>query len=248
MAFVKTSLFVLLSILSIHFFGCTDKMDEDDFSKINQVLEDEKEDKAKNEFSFLALGDSYTVGQGVATDKTWPRQLSTRLVKDGVNLSVEIVARTGWTTGDLLGALNNNQNASDRYDLVSLLIGVNNQYQGRSISEFESQFEQLLKLAIGLAGNDADKVFVLSIPDYGVTPFGQSGNPEEISAELKEFNRLKKETSEEYGVTYFNITDISQKASSDLTLLAADQLHPSAIMYAMWVGRIESNIVSILID
>ena len=248
MDFVKMRLFLLLSMLSIQFFGCADKMDEDDFSDINQVLEDEEEDNAENEFSYLALGDSYTVGQGVATDKTWPRQLSARLVEDGVSLSVEIVARTGWTTGDLLGALNNNQNTLGRYDLVSLLIGVNNQYQGRSINEFKTEFEQLLKLAIGLAGNDPDKVFVLSIPDYGVTPFGQSGNPDEVSAELKEFNQLKKEIVGAYGVNYFNVTDISQKASSDLTLLADDQLHPSAIMYEMWVGRIKSSIVSILIN
>ncbi len=248
MDFVKTRLFLLLSILSIQFFGCEDKMDEDDFSDINQILEDEKEDNAENKFSYLALGDSYTIGQGVAIDKNWPRQLSTSLVADGVNLSVEIVARTGWTTGDLLGALNNNQNTSGKYDLVSLLIGVNNQYQGRSISEYEAEFEQLLKLAIALAGNDPDKVFVLSIPDYSVTPLAQSGNPDEISTELKEFNQLKKEIVQAYGVNYFNITDISQKASSDLTLLADDQLHPSAIMYEMWVGRIKSNIVSILIE
>lgn len=246
MDFFKIRLFLLFSILSIQFFGCTDKMDEDDFSNINQVLENKVENNAQNEFSYLALGDSYTIGQGVATDETWPRQLATRLVEDDVNLSVEIVARTGWTTRDLLGALNNNQNLSGRYDLVSLLIGVNNQYQGKSISDFEAEFEQLLKLAIALTGNDSDRVFVLSIPDYSVTPFGQSGNPEEISAELKEFNQRKKEIVQEYGVNYFNITDISQRASSDLTLLADDQLHPSAIMYEMWVGRIKSNIVSIL--
>lgn len=207
---------------------------------------DENTESNTQSFSFLALGDSYTVGQGVTIDESWPRQLSMQLVEEGVSLSVEIVASTGWTTGDLLRALENNQNSTSRYSLVSLLIGVNNQYQGRSIVEFTSDFEKLLNQAISLAGGDKKKVFVLSIPDYGVTPFGQSGDPEKISEELTEFNRLKKEISGSFGVNYFNITDISQKASSDLTLLADDQLHPSGIMYEMWVGRIKSKIASLL--
>ena len=186
---------------------------------------------------FLALGDSYTIGESVAEVQRWPVQLIHALKKQGYTCSdPDIVAVTGWRTDDLKKGLNSGRLSSD-YNLVSLLIGVNNQYQGKSVSEYEREFDGLLKMAIGHAGGDASKVFVLSIPDYGFTPFGKNRQVE-ISTGIDAFNAVNETIAEKNGVTYIHITDISRLGLKYPDLVAADGLHPSGKMYGLWVERI----------
>lgn len=186
---------------------------------------------------FLALGDSYTIGESVAEDQRWPAQLIYALMQKGFTChKPEIVAVTGWRTDNLKQAIKS-RNLSKNYNLVSLLIGVNNQYQGKSIEEYKIQFEDLLEIAIEHAGGDKSKVFVLSIPDYGYTPFGQNKR-KEISEQIDAFNSANKSITEKKGVTYVNITDISRQGLEDPELVAEDGLHPSGKMYALWVERI----------
>lgn len=220
--------------------------DDDVMDEVNDPVENEDTTSDSGAVTFLALGDSYTIGQGVAVDDTWPEQLEAKLLLAGFDVETEIVARSGWTTGDLLAALKGGQNSASQYGLVSLLIGVNNQYQGKSIDEFEIEFDQLLNKAVSLASNRAERVFVLSIPDYSVTPFAQADDPDNIQSELEQFNARKKQITASYGVKYFDITDLSRRAANDLSLLASDQLHPSADMYTLWVSRIESQVTDLI--
>lgn len=181
---------------------------------------------------FLALGDSYTIGESVAEDERWPNQLADRL-----NIPrPKIIATTGWRTDQLRAAIEADQLSSD-YDLVSLLIGVNNQYQGKPAQQYEVEFEGLLKKAIELAGGQAQRVFVVSIPDYGFTPFGKAKHAT-ITPQLNEFNAINKRIADQYKVAYFNITDISREGLAKPELVAADGLHPSGKMYRLWVDLI----------
>lgn len=186
---------------------------------------------------FLALGDSYTIGESVAEVQRWPEQLTKALSKKGYLIEKpQIVAVTGWRTDQLKNALLA-KGLSHDYDLVSLLIGVNNQYQGRNISEYEREFGELLELAIKHASGDATKVFVLSIPDYGFTPFGRAKRGE-ISRDIDAFNDVNRSITIKHSVTYIDITEISRKGLQDQDLVAADGLHPSGKMYALWVEKI----------
>lgn len=185
----------------------------------------------------LALGDSYTIGQGVPVADRFPVQLRAKLTDAGIPVdTMQIIAKTGWTTADLKSAIGNAQLAADTFELVTLLIGVNNQFRGFPLSGYEPEFSELLELAIRFAGNRPERVFVLSIPDYAVTPFGQNRpNPAQISQEIDAFNAANRALTESRGVQYFDITPISREALGDLSLLASDQLHPSGKMYARWV-------------
>jgi lysophospholipase L1-like esterase len=186
---------------------------------------------------YLALGDSYTIGESVSGNERWPVQLAEALRKKGRSIeSPRIIATTGWRTDNLKNAINIAQ-LKDEYGLVSLLIGVNNQYQGKPVEQFTSEFEDLLKTAIKLAGGKKENVFVVSIPDYGYTPFGKP-KQEKISKELDEYNSISRTITEKYGVKYFYITDISRKGLEDPSLVAADGLHPSGKMYSAWVDLI----------
>ena len=199
-------------------------------------------------FSYLALGDSYTIGQSVEEDQRWPVQLAAELGNQGVSVRPPIiVARTGWTTTALMNAIENDDNLGNQYDMVSLLIGVNNQFQGRSVESFVPEFEALLQRSIRLAGNNPQRVFVLSIPDYGVTLFGSSRGPF-VSRSIDEYNAVVEATCKEYQVRYFNITPISREAASDLALLASDNLHPSGKMYKRWVDLIAADVKQLLIE
>lgn len=184
---------------------------------------------------YLALGDSYTIGQQVEIHERFPVQLVDSLRNRGYNMrDAHITARTGWTCRDLQTAIAN-ENFTDTYDLVSLCIGVNNQYQGGTAEQYRQPFRQLLEQAIDLAGGDTSKVFVVSIPDYGVTPFAANMNPSQIAQEIDAFNAVNLEVSDSLNVTYFNITPISRQAETDQTLTANDGLHPSGKMYRLWV-------------
>src|SRR5688572_12843768 len=185
------------------------------------------------QLKYLALGDSYTIGESVAEDQRWPVQLVKEFKARGKNFSnPKIIATTGWRTDDLKNAIIKENPARD-YDLVSLLIGVNNQYQGKSVDTYAPEFEELLRMAIQFAGGDKSKVFVVSIPDYGFTPFGKE-KQEKITKELSDYNRVNKDIADKLGVKYFNITDVSRKGFEDPELVANDGLHPSGKMYSEW--------------
>ncbi len=195
--------------------------------------------------SYLALGDSYTIGQGVLPNERYPNLLADTLEQLGIPMhKPQIIAQTGWTTANLITAINNAQ-INTTFDFVSLLIGVNNQYQHKPIAEYQQQFEQLLQKAIVFANNDTSKVVVLSIPDYGYTPFGQA-NQATISAQIAEFNAINKAIANVYGVQYFDITPISQQALLQPNLVATDELHPSGEMYKQWVALMIDDVKELL--
>jgi len=188
---------------------------------------------------YLALGDSYTIGEGVEEKERFPEQLATDLSKDGFEVHTEIIARTGWTTDELWQGIES-RDLNPPYDLVTLLVGVNNQYRGRNVDEYRLEFEQLLDNAITLAGSDPSRVLVLSIPDWGVTPYARAAGASSalISTQIDEFNGVNKELANEKGASYVDVTGISRQAAGDSSLLAEDGLHPSAIMYAKWIELI----------
>lgn len=186
---------------------------------------------------YLALGDSYTIGESVAEQDRWPNQLAAALQAKGKAIDPPtIIATTGWRTDNLKNAIDIAR-LKPEYDLVSLLIGVNNQYQGKPLDVFKVEFEELLNTAIRLAKGDKAHVFVVSIPDYGYTPFGKS-KQEKISRELDAFNAASEEIAKKYGVRYVYITDISRKGLEQPDLVASDELHPSGKMYKAWVDVI----------
>ena len=194
----------------------------------------------------MALGDSYTIGESVAESERWPVQLAARMVAEGIPMKdPKIIAKTGWRTDDLMKAIKADDELLESYDLVSLLIGVNNQYQGKTVESFIPEFEELLQKAIALAGGKKENVFVVSIPDYGKTPFG-AAKEEQIEKELNAYNKASKAIAKEYGVQYFNITPISRRAKNDLSLVADDKLHPSGKMYTAWVDLIDEKVEKIL--
>lgn len=190
--------------------------------------------------NFLALGDSYTIGQSVPENERWPVQLMNALSGSGFQTGeLRIIAQTGWRTDNLKNAINQ-QLPLNGFNVVSLLIGVNNQYQGGTPQAYAPQFEDLLSQAIALAGYNLSGVFVLSIPDYAFTPFG-NGNPA-ISQQIDAFNQVNRNISSLFGVTYIDITPISRNGLSNPALIAGDGLHPSGLMYSLWVEEIMKKV------
>jgi lysophospholipase L1-like esterase len=183
---------------------------------------------------YLALGDSYTIGTSVTEGERYPVQTAGLLRAGGINLDPpDIIATNGWTTANLLNAISQSK-FSNNYTAVSLLIGVNNQYQGRSLDEYNQEFNQLLQRAIQYAGGRADHVFVLSVPDYSVTPFARGSDTAKIAAQIDAFNRVNKSVSDSHKVNYLDVTGESRKAGTDRTLIASDSLHFSGKEYAIW--------------
>lgn len=194
--------------------------------------------------TYLALGDSYTIGASVSEQERFPEQLTGMLQADRISvLTPDIIATSGWTTGDLINALNTNP-PTKKYSFVTLLIGVNNQYQGRSLEEYKTQFTGLLTKAISYADNIKNHLFVLSIPDYSVTPFGLWRDTLKIAQEIDQFNEANKNISLAAGVHYVDITPISREAKNDPTLIAGDGLHPSGAQYYRWDKLLEPMIVN----
>jgi lysophospholipase L1-like esterase len=186
----------------------------------------------------LALGDSYTIGEGVGVNARWPVQLADSLEQRQLPVdTVIIIAQTGWTTNNLLNAIES-RNPDTDFNFVTLLIGVNNQYQGQDINIYKPQFEELLDEAIAFAGNDTSQVLIVSIPDYAYTPFGLTGDTATISDEIDQYNNINKEVANAYGVNYLNITPISRQGLEDESLVAGDGLHPSGKMYSLWVEKL----------
>ena len=191
---------------------------------------------APTELRYLALGDSYTIGEGVADASRWPAQLVQALRGDGLAITdPRIIAQTGWTTDELHAAIDA-AHLLPEYGLASLLIGVNNQYRGRGVAEYREQFTALLERAIGFVHGRRDRVLVLSIPDWGVTAFGQQDarGRAQIASEIDAFNAAAQEICRERGIAFVDITGVSRMLGEQATMLAEDGLHPSALMYAEW--------------
>ncbi|GAA4313158.1 SGNH/GDSL hydrolase family protein [Nibribacter koreensis] len=195
---------------------------------------------------FLALGDSYTIGEGVLPADRWPMQLSVLLDKEGIQLGEPLyVAKTGWTTGNLLSYLRTVSMPND-YGLVTLQIGVNNQYQNRSLDEFRSELRTLISIATGLASKSPKNVMLLTIPDYGVTPFATGKNATTITTQINQFNTVILEEGQKASVVVVNVNDLSKMVISNPAFLAPDGLHYSAAMYALWADRAKPTAVSII--
>ena len=201
------------------------------------------EEKNTSELNYLALGDSYTIGESVEESERWSVKLAQRLTALGKAVALpKIIAQTGWTTDELKTAIIS-ENIIQNFDLVSLLIGVNNQYRGRSVEQFRTEFVDLLSVAIQFAGNKSSQVFVVSIPDWGVTVFGGGGSNPEISTQIDLFNQIVKEESDKKNITFIDITPISRQALNDNSLIAPDDLHPSGKMYELWVEEIMNELL-----
>ncbi|THH41268.1 SGNH/GDSL hydrolase family protein [Neolewinella litorea] len=187
--------------------------------------------------SYLALGDSYTIGTSVPAEQRWPEQLARQLLeRERIAVEpLEIVARNGWRTDNLANALAA-ADPGDDFDLVSLLIGVNDQFQGFAVDGYQRRFEQLLQAAIGYAGGDTSRVFVVTIPDYAYTPFG--GGREFISREIDQFNAAARQVTTRYDIPFYNITPISRRGLQQPDLVAGDDLHPSGKQYGLWVEEV----------
>ena len=202
---------------------------------------------------YLALGDSYTIGESVDESERWPMQLASLIESshqiaeqfEGRQIEVTIIARTGWTTDELWNGIQAREIQSP-YDLVSLLIGVNDQYRGRDIEEYREQFVFLLNKSIEYAGGDANRVIVLSIPDWGVTPFAAGRDAAQIASEIDTFNQVNLEETQKAGAHYVDVTPVSRKAKDDPSLIAGDGLHPSGEMYAEWAESALPIALSIL--
>lgn len=193
--------------------------------------------------TFLALGDSYTIGESVLLHESFPYQVVQALRKKDLAFNApEVIAKTGWTTDELDSAIKEYR-FLPKYDFVTLLIGVNNQYRGREILEYKEQLEELLKKAIELAGKK-EHVVLVSIPDYGVTPFAKDHDTEKIAREIDMFNTVIIALSIQYKVHYIDITPGSRLAKSNPGLVAEDGLHPSAKEYANWAEKIADLIIS----
>ena len=193
---------------------------------------------------FLALGDSYTIGESVRESERWPVQLAAQLHEHGIAIDApRIVATTGWTTDELAAAMSDST-FEPPYALVTLLIGVNNQFRGRGLDEYRTQFSVLLARAIQLAGNDPSRVIVVAIPDWGVTPYGRGSgrNTTQIAHELDAFNAAARDIATTQHAHFVDIADVSRphgdQDAFDRSLIAGDGLHPSAALYARWVERV----------
>jgi lysophospholipase L1-like esterase len=202
---------------------------------------------SKQSVRYLALGDSYTIGESVAENERWPNQLALMLSEKNIQAEVTIIARTGWTTDELWQGIQANP-PKGRYDLVSLLIGVNNQYRGYDINEYREQFRFLLSRSIEYVGSDPNRVIVLSIPDWGVTPFAAGRDREQIAKDIDAFNLVGWEESEKASVHFVDVTPISCEAINDLSLIASDGLHPSGKMYSDWAKLALPEALKILED
>ncbi len=193
----------------------------------------------------LALGDSYTLGESVPQSKSWPYQLADSLLEDSVRVTtLKVIARTGWTTADLIVAINKTT-LTPPYDLVTLQIGVNNQFGGLPFEVFQEEFPELLTRATTLAGDRPDHVVVLTIPDYSLTPVGQRFDPDLTRSEIDSYNGFIDATLDSTEVTLINVTDLSRTVPDDSSLVARDGLHYSGKMYAAWVELIRPVVAAL---
>ena len=235
---MRLRLVALTLTVGVAFFGCNSSTAAPTPA---EITDPETQTPADSEnFKLIALGDSYTIGQSVCESCRFPAQLKDSLqarytALDTFNL--EIIAQTGWTTTNLKNAISTAEPQTD-FDLVTLLIGVNNQYQNKPFELYETEFVELVTTAISLVGGDASKLIVVSIPDYAYTPFGQGSNALNISTQLELYNSFAQTYCAENNLKYVYITDITQEGLSNPALVASDNLHPSALAYTKFVERI----------
>jgi lysophospholipase L1-like esterase len=196
----------------------------------------------KQKLTYLALGDSYTIGELLPASENFPNQVCGLLNRQSVLIEKPlIIAKTGWTTDELMQGIieaDETEPLSKSYDFVSLLIGVNNQYRGHSPEQYLTDFEKLLKDAVKFAGNRKDNVIVLSIPDWGVTPFACERDQKQITKEIDVFNHINRSITAKMGIHYIYITDWTREAATDFSLLTSDGLHPSGKEYKRWAEKI----------
>jgi len=191
--------------------------------------------------TYLALGDSYTIGEQVEIIKSFPYQLVQLFRRAGHSFTApEIIAKTGWTSDELISHLEDYRTL-EKYTIVSLLIGVNNQYRGRNVNEFKPEFRFLLNKAISYA-HDPSNVFVVSIPDWGVTPFAEGRDRKQIAVEIDDYNGACKEIAEELNIQFIEITNSQREDGTKDEFLAGDKLHPSAMEYGKWAEKIFNKI------
>ena len=190
-----------------------------------------------SKYTFLSLGDSYTIGESVSEADRWSVQLAGMLRKEGTDLAnPDIIARTGWTTSQLQNAIKASGNQKT-YSLVSLLIGVNNQYQGQSQERYRTEFQELLQTATKFAGGKADHVFVLSIPDWGASPYGVHSERTKVTREIDQFNAIANDECKKVGIVYIDITPLTRSANGDDTQFASDGLHYSGKHMSGWAEK-----------
>ncbi len=227
--FDEMSKLILVAFISFGVIGCKKHID----SSMTEI---------KEELNYLALGDSYTIGTAIKGQDAFPYQLANSIeAKVGSKVNVKIVAQNGWRTDDLQRAIKRTE-LENSYDLVSLLIGVNNQYQQLPIQDFKTDFIKLVDTAIEYADGNKSSVFIISIPNYGVTPFGIS-NQESTTIDLELYNTLIDSICKERELSFFNVTDISLEAENREDYRAKDDLHPSAIQYGDWVASFVNRVL-----
>ena len=234
-------IFFLLTVMN----GCTSNtnyndedlnIDRDDFSD-TLIVEDNLNTPRESPYSFIALGDSYTIGEGVNEDERWPNQFVDVAYESGVDFDQPmIIAETGWKTYDLLNAINQT-NFTKKYDYISLLIGVNNQFNSRPIDEFEEDLNKLMDEMKRIKKNDGS-IIIISIPDWGYTPFGESSDMSDISEQINLFNSSLRKFATTNGLKYVDVTEISRRGINEPDLITNDNLHPSGIMYLEWAKKI----------
>ena len=234
----------LYSFLLILFASCDNSIiyNNEISDQISTEIKDDNNNKNfissnNKSYSFLALGDSYTVGEGVSYEESWPSQFVDYAMERGTDFkNPELIAQTGWKTYDLLNAIKSS-NLSVKYDFISLLIGVNNQFNSRPLSEFEDDLNEIIT-EINYLKKGNSKVIVISIPDWGYSPYGSNYDRERISDEIDQFNNILKKISEQNNLNFVDVTQISRLAIKEPNLIAKDNLHPSELMYSEWVKKI----------
>ena len=199
--------------------------------------------EGENSIAYVALGDSYTIGEMITEEKSFPFQLAKKINKNSeITISKPtIIAKTGWRTDELLDSM---RKVEEQYDLVSVLIGANNQRQGKDFGQFIAEFKLILEKAISLSKNGAESIFVYSIPDYSIMPFLRGKDHDKIASEIKQYNSICKDVAQSLNIVFYDNTPISQKAQFDSSLVADDKLHPSGRMYNFWVNDTFKNIIS----
>jgi len=238
---MKTLQIILITLASLT--GCTKKTVNKPSATTNTTNSNTTMTTVDS-LNYLALGDSYTIGEAVPQSQSYPYQLVNSLNTHSFTVKPPtIIATTGWTTDDLIDAISKSSIHPKKYDFVTLLIGVNDQYQQLSQDNYKIKFAEVLNTAITFANGDTSKVFVLSIPDYGVTPFA-SGQDGVIGPQIDQFNAINKSISMAADVNYLDITAISRLAATNPTLIAPDGLHPSGKMYMLWVNLLEPMVAA----
>lgn len=245
MCIMKSSKILKIIFVFILFVACNTSINLDDeilsdYDSESSIIENQELNSIisnEDPLTLLALGDSYTIGEGVNEEERWPNQFIKVAYENGIDfLSPRIIAQTGWKTYDLINGINSS-NFEKKYDYISLLIGVNNQFNSRSINEFENDLDKLLVKIKNLKKKDAS-VLVISIPDWGSSPFGIGYDRNQISNDINQFNNSLKKFASINGLKYVDVTEISRRAINEPNLIAGDNLHPSGLMYLEWAKKI----------